>query len=113
MRAALDELRERLRADPFAAPEAAELATAGLTPPVVAAAANAGLLLRLAAGVVLLPSVEDEAIRRLATLPRPFTAGQARVALRTTRRVAIPLLEHLDGRRRTRKLPGMLREVIR
>ena len=113
VRAALDELRERLRADPFAAPEAAELATAGLTPPVVAAAANAGLLLRLAAGVVLLPSAEAEAIRRLATLPRPFTAGQARVALRTTRRVAVPLLEHLDGRRRTRKLPGMLREVIR
>jgi selenocysteine-specific elongation factor len=39
---------------------------------------------------------DAEAARVLAQLPQPFTAAEARQALRTTRRVAIPLLEYLD-----------------
>jgi len=46
-------------------------------------------------------------------LPQPFTTSQARQALGTTRRVAIPLLELLDGRGWTRRLDGSLREVAR
>ncbi|MCW2679247.1 MAG: translation elongation factor, partial [Frankiales bacterium] len=53
------------------------------------------------------------AMRVLAALPQPFTLSAARQALGTTRRVAVPLLEHLDGRGWTRRLDGNLREVRR
>ena len=36
-------------------------------------------------------------MRVLAALPQPFTTSEARQALGTTRRVAIPLLEHLTA----------------
>ncbi|WP_374201693.1 SelB C-terminal domain-containing protein [Saccharopolyspora sp. 6M] len=41
----------------------------------------------------------------LATLPQPFTPADARRALRTTRRVALPLLELLARDGRTERLP--------
>ena len=44
---------------------------------------------------------------------RPFTLSAARQALGTTRRVAVPLLEHLDSRGWTRRVDGSLREVVR
>jgi selenocysteine-specific elongation factor len=37
-------------------------------------------------------------------LPQPFTVSQARRALDTTRRVAVPLLEHLDRAGLTERL---------
>jgi selenocysteine-specific elongation factor len=46
-----------------------------------------------------------QAERILAGLPQPFTAAEARQALRTTRRVVIPLLELLDREGITRRLP--------
>ncbi|MDQ1650384.1 MAG: selenocysteine-specific elongation factor, partial [Frankiaceae bacterium] len=111
--AALEAVRERLLASPFAAPEADDLAAAGLDAGTIAAAAKQGQLLRLAGGVVLLPEAEDEAVTRLAKLEQPFTTSQARVALDTTRRVAVPLLEHLDSKRRTRRIDATTRTVIR
>jgi selenocysteine-specific elongation factor len=63
--------------------------------------------------VVLLPDGPARAMRVLAALPQPFTLSAARQALGTTRRVAVPLLEHLDGRGWTRRLDGALREVRR
>jgi selenocysteine-specific elongation factor len=45
---------------------------------------------------VLAPGADTESARLLATLPEPFTAAQAREMLRTTRRVALPLLQYLD-----------------
>ena len=74
---------------------------------MLAAAERQGLLLRLAGPsgpVVLLPDAPDQALRRLAGLPAPFTVSDARGALGTTRRVAVPLLEHLDATRRTRRV---------
>ena len=47
----------------------------------------------------------------LAGLEQPFTTSQARQALRTSRRVAIPLLEYLDRARVTERLPGDLRRI--
>ena len=41
----------------------------------------------------------------LAGLPQPFTVSEARQALDTSRRVAVPLLEALDRRGVTRRLP--------
>lgn len=106
-------LEQRLAADPFAAPEAPDLAAARLGPRELAAAERAGRLLRLGSDVVLLPDGPARAMRVLASLPQPFTLSAARQALGTTRRVAVPLLEHLDGRGWTRRLDGNLREVRR
>ncbi|MCS6712292.1 selenocysteine-specific translation elongation factor [Brachybacterium sp. EF45031] len=111
--ASVARLEERLRATPFAAPEAEDLTALRLGPRELAAAERQGRLLRLPDGVVLLPTAPALAMRELAALPQPFTTSQARQALGTTRRVAIPLLEHLDGRGWTRRLDGTLREVVR
>ncbi|WP_369821404.1 SelB C-terminal domain-containing protein [Kocuria sp. CNJ-770] len=62
---------------------------------------------------MLLPTAPALAMRELARLPQPFTTSQARQALGTTRRVAIPLLEHLDARGWTRRLDAGHRTVAR
>lgn len=95
---AVASLRTDLEQAPFHAPEADRLAELGLTAKALAAAVRAGALLRIADGVVLLPGADAEAARLLATLPQPFTVSDARRALGTSRRVAVPLLEHLDRR---------------
>ena len=110
---ALVAVEQRLAASPWAAPDAVELAELGLEARMLAAAERAGRLIRLGGDVVLLPDGPARAMRVLAGLPQPFTLSQARVALGTTRRVAVPLLEHLDGRGWTRRLDGQLREVRR
>ncbi|RBQ15033.1 selenocysteine-specific translation elongation factor [Spongiactinospora rosea] len=109
--AAVGRLRAELAAAPYRAPEAARLTELGLTARVVGAAARAGLLLRLTGGVVLPAGADTAAARKLAELGRPFTAADARTALGTTRRVVIPLLEHLDARGLTRRLDDRLRVV--
>jgi len=55
--------------------------------------------------VVLAPDAAGRAARILAGLPQPFTAAEARQALRSSRRVVIPLLEWLDREGITRRLP--------
>jgi selenocysteine-specific elongation factor len=93
---------QRLRADldrsPFRAPDADRLAELGLTGRALGAAVRAGALLKVAEGIVLLPGADTAAARILAGLPQPFTVSEARRALDTSRRVAVPLLEHLDRR---------------
>ncbi|MGN6607139.1 MAG: selenocysteine-specific translation elongation factor [Jatrophihabitans sp.] len=103
-------LEHRLATDPFAAPEAYELADLRLGHRELSAAARAGRLLRLG-DIVLLPTAVDEAARRLAALPQPFTTSQARQALGTSRRVAIPLLEQLDRLGRTERVDAATRRV--
>lgn len=111
--AGLARLEARLADSPFTAPEAGELTDAGLGARQLAAAVATGRLLRLADSVYVLPSTPAQAMRILADLPQPFTVSQARQALATTRRVAIPLLEHLDARGWTRRLDAGHREVAR
>ncbi len=89
----------------FAAPEAYELAERGLGGRQLAAAVRAGVLVQLAPTVVLKAGAPDRAAALLAGLPQPFTLSEARRALDTTRRVAVPLLELLDRTGRTRRLP--------
>ncbi|WP_061298101.1 selenocysteine-specific translation elongation factor [Herbidospora cretacea] len=98
------ELRRSWAADPFAAPDADRLAELGLDARALAAAEAAGELVRLAPGVVLPPEAPDDAVAVLSRLPRPFTVAQARIALNTSRRVAVPLLEHLDRLGVTRRV---------
>lgn len=100
------ELERRLRDEPFAAPEAEDLTRLGLGPKELAAAERAGRLLRLQSGVVLLPTAPRRAQDIVAGLEQPFTLSAARKALGTTRRVAIPLLEHLDSIGVTRLVDG-------
>ncbi len=90
---------------PFRAPDADRLKELGLDNRAAAAAERAGLLLRLPGNVVLAAGATEQAARILARLPQPFTAAEARQALDTTRRVAIPLLEQLDRAGITRRLP--------
>ena len=82
--AAYDLIAERLQDNPFDAPDAGDLTAAGMTVQILAAAVRQGLLLRLtgpSGPVVLLPDAPDEAVRRLAQLPAPFTVSDARGAL--------------------------------
>ncbi len=102
---AVDALRAELATRPFQAPPAVRLADLGLGARELAAAARVGKIIRLADGVVLTPDAPAEAARLLATLSQPFTLSQARQALGTTRRVAVPLLELLDRQGVTRRLP--------
>jgi selenocysteine-specific elongation factor len=108
---AVHAVRSDLASDPFHAPEAARLRELGLDTKAIAAAARAGLLLRVSDQVVLAPGADQAAARALAQLPQPFTTAEARQALSTTRRVAIPLLEFLDRARVTERLPDDRRRV--
>ncbi|HEY0936794.1 MAG TPA: SelB C-terminal domain-containing protein [Trebonia sp.] len=108
---AVQSVLDGLAGDPFAAPDTERLRALGLDARALATAARVGLLLRIADLVVLAPGADQEAARVLAGLEQPFTTSQARQALRTSRRVAIPLLEYLDRARVTERLPGDLRRI--
>lgn len=101
-----------LAAAPFRAPEADELAELKLGTRELAAAVRAGRLSRITDGVVLGPDALERAAEVLAKLPQPFTVSEARRALDTTRRVAVPLLEQLDARRVTRRADDGTRIVV-
>lgn len=103
-RDALTRLRGDLEAAPFTAPDASRLGDLGLTAKLLSAAARAGELAKIADGVYLLPGSIERAAGELAALEQPFTVSQARQALGTTRRVAVPLLEYLDARGYTRRV---------
>jgi selenocysteine-specific elongation factor len=109
---AVEKIRADLAERPFRAPEAGRLAELGLGPRQIGAAVRAGALVRLAEGVVLRPDALDRAAQALARLPQPFTTSQARQALDTTRRVALPLLGLLDYRGVTRRLPDDRRVLV-
>ncbi|MFT4085141.1 MAG: selenocysteine-specific translation elongation factor [Nocardioides sp.] len=107
----LDAVLARLEADPFDAPEAQELAGRGLDGKVLGAAARKGLVLRLKGDILVHPSAPERARDLLATLEQPFTMSAARQALGTTRRISMPLLEHLDAIGLTDRLDANLRRV--
>jgi selenocysteine-specific elongation factor len=95
--AALAGLRAHLAEQPFAAPTAEQLDRLGLDATSIAVLHRDGHVLRIAPGIVLLPDAAAAAVERLAALAQPFTTSAARQALGTSRRVALPLLAHLDA----------------
>jgi selenocysteine-specific elongation factor len=111
LEAALAALAEDLRAQPFAAPTAGRLAELGLGARELAASARAGRLLVLDGQVALLAGADRQAVETLRGLPQPFTVSEARVALRSSRRVVLPLLDHLDRAGLTRREPDDRRRV--
>ncbi|GAA1808220.1 selenocysteine-specific translation elongation factor [Actinomadura chokoriensis] len=113
VRKAVDAIRRDLGEAPFRAPDADRLAELGLTPKLLAVAAATGALLRVGDGIVLLPGDDARAAALLAGLGRPFTLSEARRALGTTRRVAVPLLEHLDDKGYTVRVDDLRRRCTR
>jgi len=110
--AAVRVLRADLAVTPFLSPDADRLRKLGLDTRSIAAAVRAGELMRISDQVVLAPGAAEAAAAVLAKLEQPFTAAQARQALDTTRRTAIPLLEYLDSAGVTERLPDD-RRVLR
>jgi selenocysteine-specific elongation factor len=111
VQASLDKVAARLAAHHFDAPDAAELEILGLTNKVLAAASGLGLFLRLPGDILLNPEAVDEAYELLARLPQSFTIADARQALGVTRRIALPLLEHLDSLGLTLRVDSARRQV--
>jgi selenocysteine-specific elongation factor len=77
----------------------AALAELGADRRMTAVLVRLGLLVAIAPGLYLGRSTLDRAVaelRRAFAGGRPFAATEAKEALGTTRRTAIPLLEHLD-----------------
>jgi selenocysteine-specific elongation factor len=105
IRTAVEAVLADLAGAPFVAPEAHRLTALGLGRRELAAAVRAGALLRVADGIYLRPGADTAAAAVLAGLPQPFTLSEARQALGTSRRVAVPLLELLDARGLTRRGP--------
>jgi selenocysteine-specific elongation factor len=110
---AVRSVESRLFENPFLAPDRDDLRALHLGRRELAAAEKAQRLIRLDEDTVLLPDAPALAVERLRALPQPFTVSQARAALQTTRRVAIPLLEYLDRAgltvrvdEATRRIPG-------
>ena len=103
-------LVQRLATDPLAAPEATEVAA--LDRAALGLASRQGRVLHLTGAVYVGPSAVELAMQRLRDLPAPFSVSDARQALGISRRVTVPLLEHLDARRRTRRLPDGTRTVV-
>ncbi|MHB8945969.1 MAG: selenocysteine-specific translation elongation factor [Bacillota bacterium] len=115
--AALEDAYRQARLDPPSVEEAVGAARAAVPGPWPADEVFANLaaphLLKLGDELYLHQDVVAEARRALATTftGRPFTAAEARDALGTTRRVAVPLLERLDEARFTRRI-GDSRTII-
>ena len=95
---------------PFSAPDQPELTALGLTRRDLATAERLGRVLRLG-DVIIAPDAPGRAVERLRALPQPFSVSQARQALDTTRRVAVPLLEHLDATGRTERVDATTRRL--
>ena len=109
----LELLLKQLADAPFAPPTMAELSAIGLGPAELAHAVRDGLLTRLTEGVYVATGAVQTALDVLAGLDQPFTVAEARERLASTRRVVVPLLEHLDAARHTRRLPDGKRVLTR
>ncbi|MDY3127887.1 MAG: SelB C-terminal domain-containing protein [Corynebacterium sp.] len=95
-----------LAADPLAdsLPVATGLATLELSDGSLSPLALAAVKLQRNGSVV-----DNPAVKRMRTLGGEFTLSETRQVLETTRRVAVPLLEYLDGHKFMHRLDGALR----
>jgi selenocysteine-specific elongation factor len=109
---AVDALLADLEKAPYAAPEAHRLQELGLGRRELAAAVRAGALVRVGEAIYLSPEAVGSAAEPLRQLPQPFTMSDARRAWDTSRRVAIPLLQHLDSLGLTERLADDRRRVV-
>ncbi|MGZ8607726.1 MAG: selenocysteine-specific translation elongation factor, partial [Actinomycetota bacterium] len=86
-------------------PTVGELLAAGFRREVVEAAARASLLVRISPELVLTPAFVERALAEVrAAGPDGLTVSALRERVGTSRKYAVPLLEHLDQRRLTRRV---------
>lgn len=107
---AVKTLEAQLADTPFAAPDSDTLSALRLGNNELAAAERAGRLLRIDS-IVLLPNAPKQAAKILAQLPGAFTLSEARKALGTTRRIAVPLLEYMDSQGLTKRVTDTTRVI--
>jgi selenocysteine-specific elongation factor len=84
-------------------PTQKELEAFGLTRAVIDAAARAGLVVRISPEIVLTPAFVDRARDVVAGAPAGITVSAFRETLGTSRKYAVPLLEHFDRTGVTRR----------
>lgn len=78
-------------------PTVPELCAAGFAPEMIEAASRSGALVRIAPDLVLTPGLVERAVALVrAAGPEGITVSAVRQALGTSRRYAVPLMEHLD-----------------
>jgi selenocysteine-specific elongation factor len=82
--------------DGTAPPTIAELERQGIARGVVDAAVAAGLAVRVSKDLVFLPEVVARAEDLVRSAPAGITVSAFREGLGTSRKYALPLLEHLD-----------------
>ncbi len=102
----IERLLRRFRESPFTPPGRAE-AEASVGTEVVAALIEQGRLVKLGDGILFLRETYDEAVNRLVAYLREhtkMTAAEARDILGATRKYILPLLEHMDALRITRRV---------
>jgi selenocysteine-specific elongation factor len=114
-RATADQLVATLEARPFDPPGMAELRAAGLTPPLLRLLVDERRAVRLSADVVMGAAAyarAEHAVTEHLASHGAATVAQLRDHLGATRRVMVPLLEHLDAARVTVR-DGDLRRLRR
>jgi selenocysteine-specific elongation factor len=102
----VDVLLGRFRAQPYTPPSVAE-ATASTGPDVLQALIEAKTLTRVNEGVLFLAETYHEMVERVVAHLRSegsITVAQVRDMFATSRKYALPLMEHLDERRVTRRV---------
>lgn len=105
----VERLLRKFRANPYTSPGRAEI-EADVGTEVLNALLEQGRLVKLGSAadpVLFLRETYDEAVDRLISYLREhetMTAAEARDLLGTTRKYVLPLLEHLDERRITRRI---------
>ena len=109
----MDALLGRFRAQPYTPPSVAEatvsLAPSGASigPDVLQALIEAKTLTRVNEGVLFLAETYHEMVERIVAHLRSegsITVAQVRDMFATSRKYALPLMEHLDERRVTRRV---------
>lgn len=103
LKAGLDKFIRSVADNPFHAPDADTLRELGLRDRELSALCRHGELIALGAGIYLTPDAIEQAVACLGEFGGPFTLSEAREALGTTRRVAVPLMEYLARMRRTKR----------
>ena len=111
---ARDRLIAALEKQAFAPPRLSEaVQAAAASPALVRELETSGLLVRLGPDLAVTPTTVEKAhalLHRQFTASGPLTAAEAKVALGTSRKYALPLLEELDRRGITRR-NGDVRDV--
>jgi selenocysteine-specific elongation factor len=107
---AITDLLDRLAVDPFAAPDGEEVRRTDRA--ALAGGVRAGRIVQVGPAVYLAAEAPQRAVELLSALAQPFTVSAAAGALGASRRVVVPLLEHLDATRKTRRLPDGTRVLV-